>query len=98
MVTDQHFRNETYRYRSFNVGCATYRTKDEAEECRKIDPPLPDVIKENNYATEENWKNRPESKSLVEECENLLTSLRFQKYNSCMGCGLRTRKLSLYTS
>ena len=49
-----------------------YRTKDEVEEYKKIDPIIQvlDIIKENNYATDTEIEAIDERvKSLVEECE-----------------------------
>ncbi len=48
-----------------------YRTKDEVEEYKKIDPitQVLDIIKENNYATEAEIEAIDERvKDLVEEC------------------------------
>ena len=49
-----------------------YRTKEEVEEYRKIDPitQVLDIIKENNYATEAEIEALDERvKNLVDECE-----------------------------
>lgn len=49
-----------------------YRTKEEVEEYKKIDPitQVLDIIKENNYATEEEIKAiDKEVKNMVKECE-----------------------------
>jgi pyruvate dehydrogenase E1 component alpha subunit len=49
-----------------------YRTKDEVEEYKKIDPitQVLDVIKEKNYATEEEIEAiNKEVKRMVRECE-----------------------------
>lgn len=49
-----------------------YRTKDEVEEYKKIDPitQVLDIIKENNYATDAEIEAIDERvKNLVDECE-----------------------------
>lgn len=49
-----------------------YRTKEEVEEYKKIDPitQVLDIIKENNYATEEEIETIDQRvKDLVAECE-----------------------------
>lgn len=64
---------KTYRYRGHSMSDAQhYRTKDEIEEYRKIDPitQVLDVIKANNWATDEEIEiidNRV--RELVSECE-----------------------------
>lgn len=64
---------KTYRYRGHSMSDAQkYRTKEEVEEYRKIDPitKVLEVIKENNYATEEevaNWDK--EVKEQVAACQ-----------------------------
>lgn len=64
---------KTYRYRGHSMSDAQhYRTKEEVEEYKKIDPitQVLDIIKENNYATEaeiEAIDNRV--RDLVNECE-----------------------------
>jgi len=64
---------KTYRYRGHSMSDAQhYRTKDEVEEYRKIDPILQvlEVIKENNYATDEEIEAiEARVKDLVAECE-----------------------------
>lgn len=64
---------KTYRYRGHSMSDAQhYRTKEEVEEYRKIDPitQVLDVIKENNWATDEaieEINNRV--RDMVKECE-----------------------------
>lgn len=64
---------KTYRYRGHSMSDAQhYRTKEEVEEYRKIDPitQVLDVIKENNWATDEEIEeidNRV--RDMVKECE-----------------------------
>jgi pyruvate dehydrogenase E1 component alpha subunit len=64
---------KTYRYRGHSMSDAQhYRTKEEVEEYKKIDPitQVLDVIKENKYATEEEIKAIDKRvKNLVVECE-----------------------------
>ena len=64
---------KTYRYRGHSMSDAQhYRTKDEVEEYKKIDPitQVLNVIKENNYASEEEIKAvDKEVKAKVKECE-----------------------------
>lgn len=64
---------KTYRYRGHSMSDAqNYRTKQEVEEYKKIDPitQVLDVIKENNWATEEEIKTIDKRvKDLVSECE-----------------------------
>ncbi|GLB52845.1 pyruvate dehydrogenase E1 component subunit alpha [Neptunitalea chrysea] len=64
---------KTYRYRGHSMSDAQhYRTKDEVEEYKKIDPitQVLDVIKEKEYATEEEIKAIDKGvKDLVKECE-----------------------------
>ena len=63
---------KTYRYRGHSMSDAQmYRTKDEVEEYKKIDPitQVLDIIKENHYATEDEINTIDERvKNLVEEC------------------------------
>lgn len=64
---------KTYRYRGHSMSDAQhYRTKEEVEEYKKIDPitQVKDVILEKGYATEEEIKEIDgRVKSLVSECE-----------------------------
>ena len=64
---------KTYRYRGHSMSDAQhYRTKDEVEEYKKIDPitQILDVIKEKKYANEEEVKAiNDRVKNLVKECE-----------------------------
>ena len=64
---------KTYRYRGHSMSDAQhYRTKDEVEEYKKIDPitQVLDIIKEKNYATEAEIETiQQEVKNLVNECE-----------------------------
>lgn len=64
---------KTYRYRGHSMSDAQhYRTKDEVEEYKKIDPitQVLEVIQENNWATEEEIENIDNRvRELVKECE-----------------------------
>ncbi len=64
---------KTYRYRGHSMSDAQhYRTKEEVEEYKKIDPitQVLDVIKEKKYATEEEIEAIDKKvKDLVKECE-----------------------------
>ena len=64
---------KTYRYRGHSMSDAQhYRTKEEVEEYKKIDPitQVLDIIKENNYATEAEIEAIDQRvKDLVDECE-----------------------------
>jgi len=64
---------KTYRYRGHSMSDAQhYRTKDEVEEYKKIDPitQVLEVIKAKKYATEEQIKTiDARVKNLVKECE-----------------------------
>ena len=64
---------KTYRYRGHSMSDAQhYRTKEEVEEYKKIDPitQVKDVILEKKYATEEEIKEIDKRvKNLVAECE-----------------------------
>ena len=64
---------KTYRYRGHSMSDAQhYRTKDEVEAYKKIDPinQVLDVIMENEYATEEEIKEIDKRvKDRVKECE-----------------------------
>jgi len=64
---------KTYRYRGHSMSDAQhYRTKDEVEEYKKIDPitQVMDIILEKKYATEDELKAIDKRvKKLVSECE-----------------------------
>ena len=64
---------KTYRYRGHSMSDAQhYRTKDEVEEYKKIDPitQVKDIILEKKYATEEAIKEIDKRvKAKVSECE-----------------------------
>ena len=64
---------KTYRYRGHSMSDAQhYRTKEEVEEYKKIDPitQVLDIIKEKNYATEDEIEAvNKEVKKIVKECE-----------------------------
>ena len=64
---------KTYRYRGHSMSDAQhYRTKEEVEEYKKIDPitQVKDVILEKGYATEDDLKKIDKKvKDLVKECE-----------------------------
>jgi pyruvate dehydrogenase E1 component alpha subunit len=64
---------KTYRYRGHSMSDAQlYRSKDEVEEYKKIDPitQVLDIIKENNYATDAEIEVIDQRvKDLVDECE-----------------------------
>jgi pyruvate dehydrogenase E1 component alpha subunit len=64
---------KTYRYRGHSMSDAQlYRTKDEVEEYKKIDPitQVLDIIKEKKYATEAEIETIDQRvKDLVDECE-----------------------------
>ena len=64
---------KTYRYRGHSMSDAQhYRTKEEVEEYRKIDPitQILDIIKKEGYATEDEIKAIDKRvKDMVRECE-----------------------------
>ena len=72
---------KTYRYRGHSMSDAQlYRSKDEVEEYKKIDPitQLLDIIKEKNYATEAQIEEIDERvKNLVDECEKFAEESAF---------------------
>lgn len=75
----------TYRYRGHSMSDAQhYRTKDEVEEYRKIDPitQVLDVIKAEGYATEAEIEQIDERvKNLVQECEKFAEESPFPSKN-----------------
>ncbi|WP_075344206.1 pyruvate dehydrogenase (acetyl-transferring) E1 component subunit alpha [Tenacibaculum agarivorans] len=76
---------KTYRYRGHSMSDAQhYRTKDEVEEYRKIDPitQVLDIIKENNYATDDEIEAiNKEVKDKVKECEKFAEESPFPDLN-----------------
>ena len=61
-----------------------YRTKEEVEEYKKIDPitQVLDIIKEKNYATEDEIKAiDKEVKDLVKECEKFAEESPYPELN-----------------
>jgi len=76
---------KTYRYRGHSMSDAqNYRTKEEVEEYRKIDPitQVLDVIKENNYADEQEISTiEMRVKDLVEECEQFAEASPYPELN-----------------
>src|SRR5436190_15666753 len=72
---------KTYRYRGHSMSDAQlYRTKEEVEEYKKIDPIIQvlDVIKEKQYATEAEIEAMDERvKNLVEECARFAEESEF---------------------
>lgn len=76
---------KTYRYRGHSMSDAQhYRTKEEVEEYKKIDPitQVLDVIKENKYATEEEIKAVDKSvRDLVDECEKFAEESPYPELN-----------------
>ena len=76
---------KTYRYRGHSMSDAQhYRTKQEVEEYKKIDPitQVLDSIKENNYASEDQINEIDQRvKNLVKECEEFALESPFPKTN-----------------
>ena len=76
---------KTYRYRGHSMSDAQhYRTKDEVEEYRKIDPitQVKDIILAENYATEEELAEvLVDVKARVKECEAFAESSPFPEKN-----------------
>jgi len=72
---------KTYRYRGHSMSDAQhYRTKEEVEEYKKIDPitKVLDVIREKKYATDEEIRKIDKRvKDLVKECEDFAESSEF---------------------
>ena len=79
---------KTYRYRGHSMSDAQlYRSKEEVEEYRKIDPitQVLDVIQEQKYATEEQIEAIDERvKIWLKNVRNLPKNLLSQNYNNCM--------------
>ena len=76
---------KTYRYRGHSMSDAQhYRTKEEVEEYKKIDPitQVLDIIKDKNYATDEEIEAiNKEVKDLVKECEKFAEESPFPELN-----------------
>lgn len=76
---------KTYRYRGHSMSDAQhYRTKEEVEEYKKIDPitQVLDVIKANNFATDEEIEAIDQRvKDLVSECEKFAEDSPFPDKN-----------------
>ncbi|MGG5575788.1 pyruvate dehydrogenase (acetyl-transferring) E1 component subunit alpha [Myroides sp. C15-4] len=76
---------KTYRYRGHSMSDAQhYRTKEEVEEYKKIDPitQVLDVIKANGYATESEIEAMDQRvKDLVSECEKFAEESPFPDLN-----------------
>lgn len=76
---------KTYRYRGHSMSDAQkYRTKDEVEEYKKIDPitQVLDVIKEKKYATDEEIAAIDKKvKDLVKECEKFAEESPYPEKN-----------------
>ena len=76
---------KTYRYRGHSMSDAQhYRTKDEVEEYKKIDPitQVLDVIKENNYLTDDEIKDIIQDvKEKVSECEKFAEESPYPEVN-----------------
>ncbi len=76
---------KTYRYRGHSMSDAQhYRTKEEVEEYKKIDPitQVLNIIKENKYATDEEIEEiNKRVKDLVDECEKFAEESPFPDVN-----------------
>lgn len=76
---------KTYRYRGHSMSDAQhYRTKDEVEEYKKIDPitQVKDILLEKKYATEADIKKMDKRvKDLVDECEKFAEESPFPELN-----------------
>jgi pyruvate dehydrogenase E1 component alpha subunit len=72
-----------------------YRTKDEVEEYKKIDPitQVLDVIKETNTQQKKRLKIDARVKSMVEECENLLKNQIFLKHKLTIRMWFTNKKI-----
>ena len=76
---------KTYRYRGHSMSDAQhYRTKDEVEEYKKIDPitQVKETLLEKNYATEEEIEEMDKRvKDLVKECEKFAEESPYPEKN-----------------
>ncbi|MDO6745478.1 pyruvate dehydrogenase (acetyl-transferring) E1 component subunit alpha [Tenacibaculum soleae] len=76
---------KTYRYRGHSMSDAQhYRTKDEVEEYKKIDPitQVLDIIKENKYASDDEIEAiKQEVKDSVKECEKFAEDSPYPELN-----------------
>jgi len=76
---------KTYRYRGHSMSDAQhYRTKDEVQEYKKIDPitQVKDIILDKKYATEEDLKEIDKRvKDLVSECEKFAEESPYPEKN-----------------
>src|SRR5690606_22686043 len=76
---------KTYRYRGHSMSDAQhYRTKDEVEEYKKIDPitQVLNVIKENSWATDEEIETIDQRvRDLVSECEKFAEESPYPETN-----------------
>ncbi|WNW02819.1 pyruvate dehydrogenase (acetyl-transferring) E1 component subunit alpha [Tenacibaculum sp. HL-MS23] len=76
---------KTYRYRGHSMSDAQqYRTKDEVEEYKKIDPisQVLEIIKENKYASDEEIEAiKKEVKESVKECEKFADESPYPEIN-----------------
>src|SRR5690606_15263540 len=76
---------KTYRYRGHSMSDAQhYRTKDEVEEYKKIDPitQVLQVIKENNWASDEEIQVIDDRvKDMVNECEKFAEESPYPEVN-----------------
>ena len=83
---------KTYRYRGHSMSDAQhYRTKDEVEEYKKIDPitQVKDIILEKKYATEADLKAIDKRvKALVAECEKFAEESPYPENNNLYDAGL----------
>jgi len=76
---------KTYRYRGHSMSDAQhYRTKEEVEEYKKIDPitQVKDILLEKKYATEDEIKEMDKRvKSRVSECEKFAEESPYPEKN-----------------
>ena len=93
---------KTYRYRGHSMSDAQhYRTKDEVEEYKKIDPitQVIEMIIEKKYATEEEIKEIDKRvKELVSECEKFAEESAYPPVKQLYDDGIRTKRLSIFTT